>query len=270
MPLSTLIFSGRSREIEPTEILQPAISVVNAACLAVLRELGYEPAAAAGHSLGEYSAVFAAGAVDFDGFMRLVQTRGRLMGEAAEQQPGGLLAVSGMSEEEVQAVVQEASGVGIVCIANLNTPEQIVLSGENDALQRAGELAMATGARRIVRLPVSGAWHSPLMLAAQESFEKELAAASFRDAAIDVYCNVTAEPVRAADRIRYFLGRQVCSPVRWADSVTRILADHPEAILVEVGPGRVLMGLSLRIDARRRVLNVESVKTLESFLKKVG
>ncbi len=270
MPLSAMIFEGRAKQIEPTEILQPAISVVNAACLAVLRERGFEPQAAAGHSLGEYSAVFAAGAIDFAGFIRLVQVRGRLMGEATAERPGGMLSVSGMAESELEGVVQDASRDGIVCIANLNTPQQIVLSGENSALQRAGELAMAAGARRIVRLPVSGAWHSPLMAHARETFEGELATTPFRDPAIDIYCNVTAEPVRLGDEIRRFLGLQVCSPVRWADSMARMFEDYPQATFVEVGPGRVLMGLALRVNSRRRVLNVENLKSLESFLGKVG
>ncbi len=269
-PLSKLIFEGRAKQIEPTEVLQPAISVVNAACLAVMREHGFEPTAAAGHSLGEYSAVLAAGAIDFDRFIRLVQVRGRLMGEAAAERSGGMLSVSGLTEVELGPVVQEASSEGVVCIANLNTPQHIVLSGENDALQRAGELAMAAGGRRIVRLPVSGAWHSSLMAQAMEAFKEELAATPFLDPSIDVYCNVTAEPLRSAKDVRHYLGLQVCSPVRWADSMARMLEDYPEATFVEVGPGRVLMGLALRINPRRRVLNVESLKSLESFLKKVG
>ena len=269
-PLSKMIFEGRAKEIQPTEVLQPAISVVNAACLAVLLDLGFEPTAAAGHSLGEFSAVLAAGALDFADLMRLVQVRGRLMGQAAAARPGGMLSISGMREDELAAVVREASSEGVVCVANLNTPQNIVVSGEDAALTRAGELAMGAGARRIVRLPVSGAWHSPLMANASEEFARELATASFREPAFDIYCNVTAEPVGSDEKIRRFLGLQVCSPVRWADSMVRMFAEHPEATFVEVGPGRVLMGLALRINPRRRVLNVENLKSLESFLKKVG
>lgn len=267
--LSALIFAGPMKEVERTATLQPAIAAVNAAVLAVLEEHGVAPSATAGHSLGEYSAVHAAGAVSFEKLMGLVSRRGRLMDEAASARPGGMVSVIGLDEAGLRPVVDQAAAAGVVCVANLNSPEQVVLSGEQAALEEAARLAVAAGAKRIVYLPVSGAWHSPLMGAASESFEEVLSEVDFDDARISVYCNVSARPTRQASELRTLLARQILAPVRWEESMRAMIDDHPDSTFVEVGPGRVLMGLALRIDRRCRVVNVDSVRALEKFLSKI-
>ena len=265
--LSSLIFKGPEKELTRTDNLQPAISLVNAACLAILRDHGYQPTAVAGHSLGEYAAHYAAGVFDFPALLKLVQARGSLMKEASEASPGGMLAIIGLSQDAIYRITEEASSRGTICTANFNAPEQIVLSGEIPALAYANQAAKSAGAKRIRMLKVSGAWHSPLMASAMNKFEEELAQVNFQDAQVSVYCNVTAKPERNGAKIRRLLREQIYSPVRWSETIIRMIKDYPDAVFVEVGPGRVLKGMMLVIDRRRKVYNIENPRSLEIFLK---
>jgi [acyl-carrier-protein] S-malonyltransferase len=268
--IKSRIFEGRAADLQKTEHLQPAISVVNAACLAALVERGVRADAVAGHSLGEYSAAYAAGVLELEDLIAITTKRGALMAAAAATSPGSMLAVSGLSDAQCAEVVEKSASAGIICIANFNSPDQVVLSGEHGAISRAGELASAMGARKVSLLPVSGAWHSPLMTANRHLFEIELQALRFRDAEIDLYSNVTAEPTRDGATIRELLVRQYDSSVRWSDTIRNMIRDYPDAEFVEVGPGRVLTGLLLAIDRSRVVHRVDSPSSLNSFLRKAG
>jgi len=268
--IKSRIFEGRAQDLQKTEHLQPAISVVNAACLAALRERGVQADAVAGHSLGEYSAAYAAGMLGLADLVALTTIRGSLMAAAAATRPGGMLAVTGLTDAQCGGVVVEAASAGVICIANFNSPDQVVFSGERSALQRVAELASTMGARKVSELPVSGAWHSPMMSANRHQFETELQAFRFRDAEMDLYSNVTAEPTRNGATIRELLVRQYDSSVLWLQTMRNMIRDYPHAEFVEVGPGRVLTGLLLSIDRSRVVHRVDSPSSLNSFLRKAG
>jgi [acyl-carrier-protein] S-malonyltransferase len=268
--IKSWIFEGRAQDLQKTEHLQPAISAVNAACLAALVERGVRPDAVAGHSLGEYSAAYAAGVFDLEDLIAITAKRGALMAAAAEIRPGTMLAVSGLSDAQCAELVEKSASAGVICIANVNSPDQVVLSGEKEATSRAGELALAMGARKISLLPVSGAWHSPLMSANRPLFETELQSLRFRDAEMDLYSNVTAQPTRDGAKIRELLVRQYDSSVLWLQTMRNMIRDHPDAEFVEVGPGRVLTGLLLSIDRTRVVHRVDSPSSLSTFLRRAG
>jgi len=262
------LFDPRSQGNVNTEFLQPAISLVNAACLEALRTRGLHPAAVAGHSLGEYSAAYAAGVLSLSDLIRITAKRGELMASSAARNPGGMLAVAGLRDEQIARVVEEASTVGPLCIANRNSDEQVVLSGAKDAIARAVELASRESARKITPLSVSGAWHSPLMSNTRPEFERELNTIALQDGQVDLYCNVTGRPTRSADTIRRNLALQYDSTVLWSQAMHNILEDWPDAEFVEVGPGRVLMGLLLHIDRRRKCHHVDSPASLAGFFRK--
>ena len=231
---------------------QPALLTVSVAVMAALRgagELVQAPAVVAGHSLGEFSALVAAGALDFAHAVRLVRERGRLMKMAGEETPGAMAAVLSLDDSVVEAVCAEASqrvgGLGVVC-ANYNAPGQIVVSGEKSALEAASALAKERGARRVIPLAVTMASHSPLMAGAAREFAAAVAAAPWRDASIPVVANVSARPVRTVQEIKSELVAQLTSPVRWTDSVEYMVALGVTEFL-EIGPKDVLAGLIRRI-----------------------
>jgi [acyl-carrier-protein] S-malonyltransferase len=268
-PLSRLIFEGRAAELDKTDNCQPAISVVNAACVEAVRGRGFQPVAVAGHSLGEYAACYAAGVFDLSQLMRLTQARGSLMAKSAKARPGRMSAVIGLPPTQIEQVVAEASAEGVLCVANFNSDDQIVLSGETKALARAGELALRAGAKRTVPLRVTGAWHSPLMADNKPEFEALLLSESFADARCDLYPNVTAEPTRSGETIRRLLAAQYDSSVHWAPTIRNMIRDYPEAIFVEVGPGRALTGLLLSMDRTRTIYQVDSPRGLDLLVRKV-
>jgi [acyl-carrier-protein] S-malonyltransferase len=262
------IFAGSAKTLEATENLQPAISVVNAACLEALRERGFEPVAVAGHSLGECSAAYAAGVFEFADLLKITETRGRLMAAAASANPGGMAAVSGLNQAQLQEILNQAGGV--LTIANINSDDQVVLSGEVAALERAESSASRAGARTVKRLPVSGAWHSPLMSPSRVLFEEALHSFTFQDAQVDLYGNATAEPARSGVSIRQSLVRQYDSKVLWTQTMRNLIRDYPDAEFVEVGPGRVLTGLLLGIDRRRTIHAVNSPQSLATFVRRAS
>lgn len=250
-PLTERMFgAGGDAEAEQaaltqTDVTQPALYVHSLAANAVLATRGHQPDMAAGHSLGEYSALAAAGALDFVEGLRLVRLRGQLMARAGDERPGAMAAVLGLDGDVLERVCAEASTDGVVQPANFNAPGQIVISGDVDAVQRASEAAKEAGARRVVPLPVSGAFHSPLMEYARAGLAEALGSAEIRPPRCPVYLNVTAAPTKEPDEIRRRLLEQLTAPVRWAQSLEAMRRDGAERF-VEVGAGNVLVGLARR------------------------
>ncbi len=243
--LSSLCFDGPADTLKETRYTQPALFVHEAAILAALGDhAAYD--AVAGHSLGEYSALFAAGVLKFEDALRLVALRGKLMFAAGETEPGAMAAIIGLEDEKVIALCSDMSEKeGIVVAANFNSPGQIVISGTASAVRNNLARFKEAGARMAAELPVSGAFHSPLMKSAQSELAKELQKVEFADATIDVYCNVTALPERKGDALRNRLIEQLTSPVRWAQTLAQMKSDGIEEF-VEIGPGKVLQGLTKR------------------------
>ena len=266
MDLKSLCFEGPDATLLQTDNVQPAITVVNLAVLEVLREHDVSPSAAAGHSLGEYAALCAAGVLSFADTMQLVRYRGSVMKDAAERHEGGMIAVVGLEVEALAIVCSAVAEVGSVEIANHNSPRQVILTGEKDALKRAGELAKKEGAKLIIPLKVSGAWHSRFMKPASVSMRDRLRHASPAKPSITVISNVTAEAYPDdPDTIRERLVDQIVSPVRWSSSM-RTLIDGGRRQFLEVGPGKVLTGLMKDIDRGVRAANVQDAESLVKFL----
>lgn len=252
-PLSRICVTGSAEELARTEITQPAIVTTSLAVWELLRAAGYRPAATAGHSLGEYPALVAAGVLSLESALELVQLRGRLMGEVAREVPGAMAAVLGLPAEQVQAACTGAEGVGLVQVANYNEPLQTVISGHADAVDAAGKAALEAGAEKVVRLDVSAPFHCSLMAAVEEEFTAALAARPFADPDLPVISSVTGGYVRSGEEARELLRRQLTEPVRWVE-VLRTAARHPVDAYTEIGPGRVLSGLAGRTleDVRAR------------------
>lgn len=246
--LARLCFEGPAETLQQTENAQPAILVVSVAALAALRARYGEavsPAVTAGHSLGEFTALVAAGALDFATALRLVAERGRLMGEAGRAAAGRMCAVLGLDIARTREICEQAAAAGTIVIANDNAPGQIVLSGASEAIAVAERLAKEAGARRVLPLAVSGAFHSPLMAPAAREFAALVAAAPLRDPIFPIVANTTARPLSTAEEIRLELQQQLTGPVRWTESV-RAMGDAGVGAYVEVGPGAVLAGLIKR------------------------
>lgn len=267
--LSELCFHGPEADLNATVNTQPALYVAGIAALRVLNMLvpDLKPFAVAGHSLGEFTALTAAGALDFADGLRLVRERGRLMAEAGDQQPGGMAALLGLDAEVVRTVCRQASVEtgAVVVLANDNCPGQIVISGQHAALERALELAKAAGARRAVRLAVSIAAHSPLMAAASQAFDEALARTPFTVPRAVIYANVTAQPVANVDEIRAELSQQLTSSVRWTESVQAMIAAGVTEF-VELGAKDVLTGLLRRIDSSASGTALYDAATLTAFM----
>ncbi|HEX9372797.1 MAG TPA: ACP S-malonyltransferase [Roseiflexaceae bacterium] len=269
-PLSTLCFEGPKEELDDTINAQPAILTVSVACLEALKErfgpLGYigAPTLVAGHSMGEFTALVAAGVLDFEDALKLVRERGRLMKESGEQRPGGMAAVIGLDEKVLEEVVLEAQSEGVVALANANSPGQTVLSGEVAALQRAMELAKARGARLVKRLSVSIASHSPLMQQAAQSFTDLISHIHLRPPEIPLIANISAKALTTVEDLRTELSEQLTRPVQWTRSVQEMVS-HGVDTIVEIGPQQVLTGLIKRITPDARSINLsddEVVKLL--------
>ena len=253
--LAKLCFEGPEAELVRTDNVQPAITLVNLACLQVLREQGVAPSAAAGHSLGEYSALCAAGVFTFADAMRLVQARGAAMQDAAERHPGGMTAVFGLDRPTLAQICAEAAQTAPVEVANHNSPAQVVLTGTKEGLQKAVELAKKKGAKLCVPLKVSGPWHSRLMAHAKERLQQVLAECALARPSFPVIANVTAEAHEGSpESIRGALVDQLVSPVLWFDSMERLLRNG-HTVFVEAGPGKALAGLMRDINRDAKVLS---------------
>jgi len=245
--ISKLAWEGPEEDLVRTKNAQPAMLVHSTAVYRVIRERLGEIGLAAGHSLGEFSAHVAAGTLDFSAAVITVRLRGELMYDAGVERPGSMAAVIGLDDEAVVSVCEQAEEEAGVCVpANFNAPGQVVISGDLAGVERAMELAAALGAKRVVRLSVSGAFHSPLMEPAAVEFEPWLEQQSFHDPAFPIIANVTAEPVSTGDAARALLVRQLTTPVQWAASVLHMAESGVDRFL-EIGPGSVLRGLNRRI-----------------------
>lgn len=243
IPLSRICFDGPEETLRQTACTQPAIFLHSMMILACVRLA--EPAMVAGHSLGEYSALVAAGAMTVEDALPLVRLRGQLMQQAGEERKGTMAALVGLAMEDVRTVCEDAGEAGVVQPANFNSPGQVVISGSIDGVRKAMEIARTRGAKLVKELVVSGAFHSPLMESARDGLRAALERTPLADARIPVYANVTAAPVTRASEIRDLLIHQVTSPVRWEETIRAMAADGATRF-VEIGPGKVLQGLVKR------------------------
>ena len=267
--ISKICFEGSEEDLKLTENTQPAILTVSVAAFRALETRGIGPDFAAGHSLGEYSALVAAGALTFSDAVKLARRRGSYMQAAVPAGEGAMAAILGLSPSDVAEVCKKAADHEVVSPANLNSPEQTVISGHANAVKRAVEIASQSGAKRAVMLPVSAPFHCALMKPAQDRFEQDLRATNFSALRFPVITNVDAQPITSGDDARDAVIRQITLPVRWLDSV-REMIDSGATIFIEVGPGKVLSGLMRQIDRSVRCFNVEDSASLQSALDKVA
>jgi len=267
--VSKLCFEGTEDDLKLTANTQPAILTVSVAAARVLAEKGITPDFVAGHSLGEYSALVAAGSLKFAEAVKSVRKRGTYMQEAVPAGQGAMAAIMGLSPAVVLDACKRAAEGEICSPASLNSPEQTVISGHAGAVKRAVEIASQLGAKRSMVLPVSAPFHSALMMPAQEKLEKDLSATEFADLQVPLVTNVDADSIRQGEEARSALIRQVTMPVRWEESM-RMLLDEGVNTFVEVGPGRVLTGLMRQIERSVATLNVEDEKSLQATREKIA
>lgn len=265
VPVKELVLSGPMEELTRTVNLQPALTAVDMLCCAALREQGVDADAAAGHSLGEYPALWAAGFLEMPDVFRLVKARGELMEQAAAENPGAMAAVIGLERAELQELVDQVrsgSQKGVLALANHNSREQIVVTGTRELVAELCSAVKEMG-KRAVPLKVSGAYHSPLMKGAADRFRQILEEVPFKDGRIPLYSNVTAAPETSGERMRKLMAEQICSPVRWFEIVNNMY-DSGIRLFVELGPKKVLSGLIKKcLDADDyRVVNVEDSQGL--------
>ena len=266
MSLSRLCFEGPEEELRQTEITQPSILTVSVATWRVLAEQGVKPAWVAGHSLGEYSAHVAAGTLNFADAVRTVRNRGRYMQEAVPTGVGAMAAIIGMDAEKVRQICVQAAQEEVCEPANMNSPEQVVISGNKAAVDRAVTLATEQGAKKAVLLPVSAPFHCSLMRPAQERLAQDLQTLPLKSPAVPVMCNVDAAAVETADASRDALIRQVTGAVRWDECVRGLIAKGVETF-VEVGPGKVLWGLMRQIDRTKTSWQTSDDAALQKTLQ---
>jgi len=265
--LSTLCFDGPAEELTLTHNAQPALLAHGAAVFAVAKEkISAKVEGAAGHSLGEFSAYHAMGALPLEDAIKLVRRRGELMYETGVKVPGAMAAILGETQRTIEEICNEASAKGVVVPANYNAAEQIVISGEIAAVEAAMELAKAAGAKRAIRLPVSGAFHSPLMAPAADGLRAALESARWHEPRKPVWSNVTAEAVGDAATARRLLLQQLTSPVRWVESIRNLAARFPGTTFVEMGPGAVLSGLVKRLAPDCKTMTCGTVAEVEALL----
>ena len=264
--LSRIMWDGPESVLTLTHNAQPAILAHTAAVYAVVGNRLGDLKAAAGHSLGEYSAYVVAGALTPADAARLVRRRGELMYEAGLERPGAMAAVMGLESANVETACEQASNGGVAVAANLNALDQVVISGDPDAVQRAGERCKTAGAKRVIPLKVSGAFHSPLMAPAVPGLEQALAAVSFADPSVPIVANATAREIRTGDQAREQLAAQLTAPVRWVESMRRAAELAGGGSFLELGPGRVLSGLLKRILPGTEARALGTVQEIEEFL----
>ncbi|MBD3179281.1 MAG: ACP S-malonyltransferase [Candidatus Latescibacteria bacterium] len=266
--MTELCFEGEEEILTETRNAQPAILLHSVAALEVLREeIGLEPSVTAGHSLGEYSALVAAGVLDPMDALKIVRRRGELMFRAGQKHPGTMAAVLGMDREQVGEICKEVSGDdSVVVLANINCPGQIVISGHVEAVKEAMEEAGERGAKRVVQLNVSGAFHSPLVAEAEQELVEYIKSFDINDAAVDVISNADAQPVKTREEIVRSLSRQLTNPVLWEDSMNLMLESSDDQQILEVGPGKVLTGLMRRIDRSRTTVPCGSAEQIKKLV----
>jgi len=261
--LSQIMLEGPEDELRQTEYTQPAIFLHSVVLANLLRTL--EGEGAAGHSLGEYSALVSAGAIQFLDAIQLVRSRGVAMQRSGIENPGTMAAVIGVDGSKLEAICVEASNDGIVQCANFNSPGQIVISGSVEGVRKAMQIAKSSGAKLVKELVVSGAFHSPLMQSAKNSLYLELEKSNIFDAKFPVYANVSALPIQQKDEIKKMLFEQVTSPVRWEATIRNMTNDGFDEF-VEIGPGKVLQGLVKRINPNATVFGIDKFFEVEKYL----
>jgi [acyl-carrier-protein] S-malonyltransferase len=263
-PLTRIFFEGPEEELRKTSNAQPALVAVSIACLKAAQEVGGKnlPAASfmAGHSLGEYTALAAADAIDFGTAVFLAKERGRLMYEAGLKTPGGMVAIIGLEEAVLAEICRETNTV----IANINSPGQLVISGAAENITKAGEMAKAKGASRAIPLQVSGAFHSPLMQPAVDGMTQILAKVTFKDPSVPIIANVTALPLTSGSQIKDELLKQLCNGVQWQRSV-EYMVQQGVGKFIEIGPGKVLAGLIKRISRDVEMVNIGDANAVKGF-----
>lgn len=270
--LRHVCFEGPEEKLNMTELSQPAIFVVSAALLEVIQASGKRarPDVAAGLSMGEYTALYAAGLIGFDETLRLVQKRGQAMQAAADASDGSMVSILGLDEVQIISLCEEASRGELLVAVNFNCPGQIVLSGRVGACRRAAELAEKYGAIKAIPLSVAGAFHSEMMNPAADELEKALADCSIKGPSdIQVIANINAAYYTNGNDIRHGLVKQLVQPILWQSCMEKLLADGVETFY-EIGPGRVLTGLMKRIHRRTNVINISSAESLQKFLDSAG
>ncbi len=265
-PLSKLCFEGPEDELRQTINAQPALVAASLACLQAARDISHHslpaPDFMAGHSLGEYTALAVAGVFDFATAVRLARERGRLMHEAGQARPGSMAAIIGLDEAPLAEVCQQTGA----CIANINCPGQIVISGATENIVRAMEMATTKGASRVIPLEVSGAFHTPLMQTAVDGMAEFMSSLSFQEPAIPIIGNTTAEPIANAESVRTELLNQLCNPVQWQRSI-EYMVKKGVSTFIEIGPGKVLTGLIKRIDKEVKTINVGDLEAVKSLIR---
>ncbi|WP_337865066.1 ACP S-malonyltransferase [Ignavibacterium sp.] len=261
--LSYIMFNGPEEQLKQTKFTQPAIFLHSVVLASLIRTL--RPDAAAGHSLGEYSALVAAGAIQFYEAVKLVGQRGLAMQYAGEVMKGSMAAIVGLQPQVVEQLCVDASSAGIVQCANFNSPGQIVISGSVDGVKKAMELCKANGAKLVKELVVSGAFHSPLMEPAKEKLQEALSTTNFYDARFPVYTNVTANPVFNKNEIKKLLYEQLTSPVRWEETIQNMINDGIDEFY-EIGPGKVLQGLVKRINPDVKVFGIDKYEDVYQYI----
>ena len=263
--LSDLMFNVQDKDLEDTSCSQPAIMAVSVACWKVLNEamgdMKLKVQCSAGHSLGEYTSLVISGVISYSDGLRLVQERGRLMHDASVVRPGSMAAVIGLNEQEVETVCSQSGAE----MANINSNDQIVISGDSEYVAEAVQIASDMGARKVITLPVSGAFHSSLMEYASDGLSKILDEIDFNDSEVPIIANSTGLPVKSADEIKEELLKGLCSCVQWKDSI-QYMVNSGVSNFIEFGPSRVLSSLIKRINKEVRVESISSVKTLEQFV----
>lgn len=261
--LSFIMFNGPEEELKQTEFTQPAIFLHSVVLSNIIRTL--EPDGVAGHSLGEYSALVAAKAIQFHEAIKLVRERGKAMQEAGIKNKGTMAAVIGLEPEQINDICYKASSEGIVQAANFNSAGQIVISGSGSGVRKAMQLSKEAGAKIVKELVVSAAFHSPLMEHAQVQLDKALSVTNFYNSRVPVYANVNAKPVSESTEIRKLLSQQVTSPVRWEETIRNMIEDGYDEFY-EVGPGNVLQGLLKRINPDVKRFGIDKYSDVEKFI----
>ncbi|MQG35764.1 MAG: ACP S-malonyltransferase [SAR202 cluster bacterium] len=263
--LSDLMFNGPDKDLEDTSCSQPAIMAVSVACWKVLNQamgdMKLKVQCSAGHSLGEYTSLVISGVISYSDGLRLVQERGRLMHDASVVRPGSMAAVIGLNEQEVETVCRQSGAE----MANINSNDQIVISGDSEHVAEAVQIASDMGARKVITLPVSGAFHSSLMEYASDGLSKILDEIDFNDSEVPIIANSTGLPIKSADEIKEELLKGLCSCVQWKDSI-QYMVNSGVSNFIEFGPSRVLSSLIKRINKEVTVESISSVKTLEQFV----
>lgn len=263
--VSTLCFEGPEENLKQTVNTQPCIVTMSIAALEALKsKLDVTPSYVAGHSLGEYCAMYTAGVMSLETTFKAIQKRADLMNESATG--GAMAAVLNASEEQLKAALEEASKVGYVDVANYNSPAQVVITGDNDAVAKAGEYLLANGVRRVVPLPVSGAFHSKFMEKASVGFAEFAKSLELNNASVPVITNVDAQATTNSEDFRAKMPKQICSSVYWTQTIEKMVADGVE-YFVEIGPGKVLAGLNKKIAPEAKVYNVSDMATLEATVE---